>query len=87
MAELLDEMVALEIAARRCIPKLATDPILLKCSFNVESIILLDVEYLTNSGKKVVVLEPCGPLNSYIAEILREMLAEEGFDAYIDFRF
>lgn len=86
MAELLDDMIALEAAARRCIPRLAADPVIIKCEIPVENIHLVDVEFHNSTRHKVVVLEPSGPLAGYISEILRELLAEEGIDAWAEFR-
>lgn len=86
MSELLDDIIALEDAAKRCIPRLMLDPVVRKCDYKSGAITLVDVEYHTVTGQKVVVLESCGPLSSYIAEILREFLAEEGIEARIAFK-
>ncbi len=87
MGELLDDMIVLEAAALLCIPRLAADPVIIKSEFNAASIVLLDVEFHPKTGHKVVILEPCGPLSYYIAEILRELLAEEGIDAWVAFHY
>ena len=86
MGDLLDDMIELENAAMRCIPCLASDPVLQKCEFKTDLISLLDVEYKTVARQKVVVLNSCGELGSYIAVILRELLAEEGIDAWVEFK-
>lgn len=88
MAGILNDMIVLKEASTRCIPLLSSDPLLLKCGFNVASIVLNDVEYDQVANRKLVVLEPCGNLNSYIGEILRELLAEkEGIDAHVIFHY
>ena len=76
MADILDEMIMVEDAARRCIPRLAADPVLIKCEFKYANLNLLDVEYHSTTSQKVVILNQCGALNFYIAEALRELLAE-----------
>lgn len=87
MSELLEDMIVLEDAARRCIPRLASDPVIIKCEFKTTNIKLIDVEFHMISGHKVVVLESCGALSYYIAEMLRELLATEGIDAWITFKY
>ncbi len=86
MADILEEMMILEDAARRCIPRLAADPVLIKCEFKPAILHLLDVEYHSTTSHKVVILNQCGDLNFYIAEALRELLAEEGIDAWVAFK-
>jgi hypothetical protein len=87
VSDLLESMISLEETTLRCIPRLASDPVIQKCDFNVSSIVLYGVEFHSNAGQKVVVLEQCGPLGSYIAEMLREMLAEENIEALVTFHF
>lgn len=87
MADLLDEILALEEATKACLPKLADDPVLQKNNFEISTIMISDFEYHSSSGRKYVVLEPCGPLSYYIAEIMRELLAEENIDAWVTFHY
>jgi hypothetical protein len=87
MSELLDDMIALEDAARHCIPRMAADAVVHKYEFKTESVTLLDVEYHSATGQKVVVLESCGTMSYYIAQLLRELLAEDGIDAWVTFNF
>jgi len=86
MGDLLDDIILLEDAARRCIPLLASDPVINKCEFQTASIVLSDIEYHPATGRKVVVLEPCGALSDYIAETLRQLLADEGINAWVTFK-
>jgi hypothetical protein len=83
MNEILYDMIALEEAALRIIPRLGEDPVIIKCEFETSCIVLVDVEYYPASRRKVVVLESCGPLSQYISETLRELLAEESIDAWV----
>jgi hypothetical protein len=87
MSEILYDMIALEEAALRSFPRLGEDPVIMKCEFEASSIVLVDVEYYPATGRKVVVLESCGPLSQYIAEMLRELLAEENIDAWVSFNY
>jgi hypothetical protein len=87
MADLLDEILALEEATKACLPKLADDPVLQKSDFEISTIMISDFEYHSSSGRKYVVLEPCGPLSYYIAEVMRELLAEENIDAWVTFHY
>jgi hypothetical protein len=86
MSELLEDMIALEDAARRCIPRLTSDPVIRKCEFQIAAFTLVDVEYHNLTGHKVVVIESCGELSYYIAEVLRELLSEDGIDAWVTFK-
>lgn len=85
MREILDEMIVLEDATRVCVPRLADDPVLQKNDYEISTIKVFDFEYHYSSDRKYVVLEPCGPLSYYIAEVLRELLAEESIDAWVTF--
>lgn len=87
MSELLDSIIALEGTVLRCIPRLAEDPVLVKCEFNVAAVLLHAVEYHERTGQQVVVLEPCGPLSDYIAATLHEMLVEEHVDAKVAYHY
>jgi hypothetical protein len=59
--------------------------VLKKSEYEISTIIISDFEYHSSSGRKYVVLEPCGPLSYYIAEVLRELLAEENIEAWVTF--
>ncbi len=86
MIEILDDVIALEEATKICLTRLADDPVLKKSEFETSNIIVVDFEYHLSTSRKCVVLESCGPLSFYIAEILRELLAEENIDAWVVFR-